>query len=344
MFKELYEPGVFKEKYFPNLVNRFSNASLGVEGVEGSYADTMQAMNIYQQTQAIEYAFSIPKDQMLNVGIIKEIEKIITGDEIENFRTTQAEVVGSKVRRTKPNMIYMEIYTLLDNYYNIWKDLDPFLREAYFHIKFLHIHPFEDGNGRNARILLIRNLCANGQVPCVITKDVKDEYCSYIENNDAEGLAKFFKKISKKEMNTMINMYRSLNEKGLIKENLFTERQEKEYARLTNSKIKNEYKSQALRDVNNLIKLFKATSIKDNNYDNLEIAGLYKMQQIIDPINNDKIVYYEDSRIMVIYLSNSDKVFKIYQEGTELIYIINDSVVLQEEFDYYLKNVDVKTK
>ena len=59
----------------------------------------------------------------------------------------------------------MEMYQLFDNYYNIWNELDPYLREAMFHIKFLQIHPFEDGNGRTARIILIRNLCADSSEP-----------------------------------------------------------------------------------------------------------------------------------------------------------------------------------
>lgn len=154
MFDELYDnKNIFRKKYMENLINRFTNASLGVEGVNGDLADTMQAMNIYQQTQALEYALSIKKDERLNVNDIKTIEDLLTGGEINNFRTTQAIVYGSNIPRSKATNIYMDLYVLFDNYYNVWKDLDPFLREAYFHIRFLHIHPFEDGNGRTARVL-----------------------------------------------------------------------------------------------------------------------------------------------------------------------------------------------
>lgn len=227
---ELYnQKCLFRQIYLSNLINRFTNASLSVEGVERSLSDPYQAMQIYYQSKALEYVFDLPQNEQLTLGNIKEIEKIITNEELQNFRTTQAEVYGSSIPRTKPQNIYMSLYQLFDNYYNIWCDLDPFYKEALFHIRFLHIHPFEDGNGRTARILLIRNLCANNQIPCVITKETKSEYCQYIENNDPEGLANFLRRLSEKELEIMLNIYNDLNQKGLIESNNMTEAQQIEY-------------------------------------------------------------------------------------------------------------------
>lgn len=228
---ELYNKNsIFRCRYLQNLINRFTNASLSVEGEEGNLSDTIQAMKIYYQQQALEYAFDIKKGEKLTIGNIKEIEKTLTNGEYENFRTTQAEVGGSKIPRSKPKNIYMEMYQLFDNYYNIWSELeDPFLREALFHIKFLHIHPFEDGNGRTARILLIRNLCANNEIPCVITKETKKEYCNYIEQNNPEQLADFLRNLSEKELQTMATLYDELNKKELILSNNMTKEQKLRY-------------------------------------------------------------------------------------------------------------------
>ena len=227
---ELYNKNcTFRKTYLSNLINRFSNASLSVEGLEGDLSNPYQAMQLYYQSQALNYIFSLPQNEQLTIGNIKEIEKIITQGELESFRTTQAEVCGSAIPRTKPQNIYMSLYQLFDNYYNIWSDLDPYYKEALFHIRFLHIHPFEDGNGRTARILLIRNLCADNQIPCVITKETKSEYCQYIEHNDPKGLANFLKMLSEKELETMLHMYKDLNQQGLIESNNMTEEQQKEY-------------------------------------------------------------------------------------------------------------------
>ncbi len=227
---ELYnKKNKFRQNYIFNLINRFANASLSVEGLERSLSDPYQAMQIYYQTQALEYALDLNQNERLTLGNIKEIEKIITGEELQNFRTTKVEVYGSSISCAKPQNIYMRLYQLFDNYYNIWCDLDPFYKEALFHISFIHIHPFEDGNGRTARILLIRNLCANNQIPCVITKETKSEYCKYIGDNDPEGLANFLRRLSETELEVMLKIYDNLNQKGLIESNNMTGEQQKRY-------------------------------------------------------------------------------------------------------------------
>ncbi len=346
MFSELYDKkSIFRKKYLENLINRFTNASLGVEGVEGNLADTIQAMNIYQQTQALEYAFSLKKNEKLTINDIKQIEDLLTGGEVTDFRKTRAEVVGSNVRRSKPQFIYMDMYTLFDNYYNVWKDLDPFLREAYFHIRFLHIHPFEDGNGRTARILLIRNLCASKEVPCVITKEVKTEYCSYIENNDAEGLAKFFKQIADKELNTILNLYRNLDSKGLIKENRLSVEQEEEYNRiigLQNNPSPEKETEYPLRNLDNLIKLFKRNSLSDSVEGPLHMTGLYRYEQYLDEKSGDRAVYVEDNKFMTISINNDPRFFKIDQQVNNLRFTIDGEVKLPQEFEYELKHQQIE--
>ncbi len=339
IFSELYDKkGIYRKKYLENLINRFTNASLGVEDIEGDLADTIQAMNIYQQTQALEYALSVSADEQLTINNIKQIEELLTGGEINNFRRTQAQVIGSKVERTKAQYIYMELYNLFDNYYNIWNDLDPFLREAYFHIRFLHIHPFEDGNGRTARILLVRNLCANNQVPCVITKEVKQEYCNYIENNDAAGLAKFFKTIATKELNIMTNIYRNLNEKGLIEDSLMTEEQERKYHELSAESfdaIKGKEEDYPLRNVNNLVKLFKYSASED---DKLKVTGLGRYEHFLDEKSGDVAIYSEENRVMSIGLKGDSRYFRIIQKINELCFEIDKHDVPVQEFEYELQH------
>ena len=101
--------------------------------------------------------------------------------------------------------------------------------EARFHIRLLHIHPFEDGNGRTARIILVYNLCNHNLAPCIITKEIKKEYCDYIEKGDEKGLAALIKKLSEKELDAMISLYNELDRKGLIEENKMDPELEKTY-------------------------------------------------------------------------------------------------------------------
>jgi Fic family protein len=66
---------------------------------------------------------------------------------------------------------------------------------AYFHHKFINIHPFEDGNGRVVRIFSNVILLKNGFTPFVINENERLQYFSAIKatsDKDIEPTANFF--------------------------------------------------------------------------------------------------------------------------------------------------------
>jgi Fic family protein len=76
-----------------------------------------------------------------------------------------------------------------------------------FHLQFLIIHPFSDGNGRTARIITATNLLKQGLLPGIITNENKKEYCKIIETRDPNMLAQFFEELSFKEDIIFAQMY-----------------------------------------------------------------------------------------------------------------------------------------
>ena len=240
MFIELKKKGTFKNEYFDLLKYRLAYSSLEIEGIDDNLASAKQSLKINQQLEAINFAFDELCDDEIDRfhfnKFVCDIEDKVTGGELSNFRKTVAVVQGSNVERSKPQNIPIDMIYLIDDYlYQISRcktDHDFFVAEANFHIRFLHIHPFEDGNGRCARILLAYNLCRNDLAPCIITKEAKKEYCDLIEKGDVEGLANMFEKLSKEELDVMISLYMRLDERGLIKENKMNKRQEAEYEKI----------------------------------------------------------------------------------------------------------------
>lgn len=232
----------YRKQYFDMLKYRLAYGSLELEGEEGDLADTTQSLKIYNTLDAIDYIFDCGSEICLKHfqftdRLCKVVERV-TGGEVSDFRKTKAVVNGSNVKRTEPNLIINDLYYLIDDYnYQISNCKTPddiYEVEAQFHIRLLYIHPFEDGNGRTARIFLTHNLMKNNLAPCIITKEIKRKYCDLIENYDIKGLAEMFKELSSKELDTMVSLYKMLDEKGLIDDNIFSDDQEQKYREKVN--------------------------------------------------------------------------------------------------------------
>ena len=239
MLFELEQENLYKQAYFEALKYRLAYGSLELEGIDDDLADARQTIKIFNQLSAINHIFDGDYTKLSHLdftNLVCEIASLVSGGEISNFRNTKAIVNGSKVERSNPQMIRNDLWYLIDDYnYMISnaKDSDSLMEaEAIFHIRFLHIHPFEDANGRTARILLAYNMAKNNIAPAIITKATKKEYCDCIEHNDYKRLKKLFEELSHKELDTMISLYNDLDSKGEIESNKMTEEQEKTYRKI----------------------------------------------------------------------------------------------------------------
>lgn len=84
-------------------------------------------------------------------------------------------------------------------------EVNPILLTAEFHYKFIRIHPFDDGNGRTARILMNFILMQFSFPPTIIKsdKESKDEYFAALQLADAGNIEAFITYIAQ-------NLVRSL--------------------------------------------------------------------------------------------------------------------------------------
>ncbi|WP_310555355.1 Fic family protein [Flavobacterium sp.] len=98
-----------------------------------------------------------------------------------------------------------KMYDLLV-WYNekILEKLNPILLAAEFHYKFIRIHPFDDGNGRTARIIMNFILMKFGYPPVIIKTQDKDNYFAVLQLADAGNLESFLEYIAQ-------NLIRSLD-------------------------------------------------------------------------------------------------------------------------------------
>ena len=73
-------------------------------------------------------------------------------------------------------------------YENEWKELTVFERASNLHMAIINIHPFSDGNGRTARLIMNYELIKNNYPPVLINESQKLSYYAMLEeiNTDTD--------------------------------------------------------------------------------------------------------------------------------------------------------------
>ena len=111
-----------------------------------------------------------------------------------NVRTTTGEIHYY----TAPEQVQSEMIDLIDRY----RDQDargehPIVVAATFHYEFVRIHPFDDGNGRMARLLMNMILIRHGYTVAIVRSDARDRYIREIEAvARTESLSRFIEFIA----------------------------------------------------------------------------------------------------------------------------------------------------
>ena len=201
----------FLKEYFELLINRLTHSNMSIEKDLGIIDSSENAVRLNDNMKAFKYLLSkIREQEDLSKSLIKKIANIVNSSNpyISNdYRKIGSVIADTLIPISLPENIESDISYLLDCYNDAWKDLDPYQREALFHLCFIRIHPYEDGNGRTSRLLLNYSLLRQGLAPVIITDDLNDEYQKCIKNNDFGSLTNLFKEQAFKENEVIDILY-----------------------------------------------------------------------------------------------------------------------------------------
>ena len=85
---------------------------------------------------------------------------------------------------TLPENVTHEMKKLLDSYHKKGEKTMSDIID--FHYKFEKIHPFQDGNGRVGRLIILKECLKNNIVPFIISEDLKFFYYRGLSNYKKE--------------------------------------------------------------------------------------------------------------------------------------------------------------
>ncbi len=132
---------------------------------------------------------------------LKDLHQIIVRD--KNFgglyRNVDISIKGSN--HTPPS--FVKVYDRMKKYFDTINDpeLETWYKIAFSHAQLMKVHPFLDGNGRCARIVLNYHLLKNGLNPVVISHEDKEKYFELLEefkvNKNIEPLIQYLKDLQK---------------------------------------------------------------------------------------------------------------------------------------------------
>jgi Fic family protein len=135
--------------------------------------------------EAYEKIFSIFKSKSISEAIIKELHLLFYNRiEKENagvYRSKKVLITGSQYPLPSPDKVPGLMNTFIKNASGERGKLHPVHYAAKFHKDFVFIHPFIDGNGRVARLLMNLILLQEGYLLAIIPPILRPKYIAYLE-------------------------------------------------------------------------------------------------------------------------------------------------------------------
>jgi Fic family protein len=125
------------------------------------------------------------------------------------YKKAQNRVMGSGFETTPPELVPTDMKLYFKEYAKLEKELHPLELAAWCHWKFVRIHPFQDGNGRIARIIMNYVLHNNGYPMIDIKTKERQRYFDALERcnyqNSGRALAQRLVRRFKKQYQNALN-------------------------------------------------------------------------------------------------------------------------------------------
>jgi Fic family protein len=163
-----------------------SETKVALEGITIGGKTIREHLEVINHKEAILYVEEIvSRQEPLSEWQIKNIHRLILKsiDDEHAGIYRKENVIISGATHIPPDFVQVQnqMEQLIHSYGEWQISKHVVERSALLHVEFVKIHPFIDGNGRSARLLLNFELMKNGYPPIVIEKEDRAEYYAALD-------------------------------------------------------------------------------------------------------------------------------------------------------------------
>ncbi len=183
-----------------------------LEGITVGGKSLREHLEVINHRDAILYVEEIIKNvEHISEWQIKNIHRLILKGIDDSYagryRDQQVIISGAKHIPPEPLLIKEQMEGLIGWYEAEGIALHPIARAAILHISFVGIHPFIDGNGRTARLLLNLELMKSGYPAVVIRNENRLAYYTALDKAHTTGDKEDFIRIVEAEVDRSLDIY-----------------------------------------------------------------------------------------------------------------------------------------
>lgn len=156
-----------------DVYNVFSNNSVGID-------EKIIKVTLNHRKAFMFLIDLIKNEEELTESKLKDCHAILMDDFGGLYRNVDISIHGSN--HTPPS--HLKVYTRMKQYFEVLSTQsgDPIEKIAYSHLQLAKIHPFLDGNGRLARLVLNYYMIKAGLAPIIIPSVAKEKYFACLED------------------------------------------------------------------------------------------------------------------------------------------------------------------
>lgn len=172
-------------------------------------------LEICGHSDAYDHIFSLIHHEGIHISDICKTHKYLMqkeiGDLAGKYKTNENLISGSMYNTISTNQVPKEMDRLEQWMKSNRGKMHPVQFAAEVHRAIVYIHPFSDGNGRTARLIMNALLIQNGYLPCVIAPVMRLDYINTLEAGRNGNKSEFVRFIAEAETETEKDFIRGMH-------------------------------------------------------------------------------------------------------------------------------------